>query len=117
MLIIKHVKSLKNSALPQLESSAVWLLEVSQARSFLINIVGASKVHAASRTGDDTDERKGPLDLYDHNRGKWKPVFVLVEIMRERSLLSIAHRRSEKLRNVFADPYKNLAVQLLIVSF
>ena len=119
MLIIRHVKSLKNSALPQLESSAAWLLEVSQARSFLRNIVGASRVYAPSRTGDDTDERKGPLDLYDRNRGQLKTVFVLVELMRERSFLSIAHRCSEKLRNVFADPVQELsstAAQRLILS-
>ncbi|PXF44647.1 hypothetical protein BWQ96_05589 [Gracilariopsis chorda] len=110
MLIVRHLKSLSVNFLAHLENSASWLMEVSMFRALIRFMTGASRALHRTRQDNDAGEIAAVSRQYDRNACQWRTVSRMVHVMREAGFLSVAHRGSEWLTNVFSNPPRRMTV-------
>ena len=106
MLIIRFVKGLNVLMLPYIESCGAWMLEYSKARMKIRTITAASRSYQRARVADTDNQGDVPgrsvLRGYGKNASHSSTVRKMVELMRQKSFLTLEHRQGTKLRNVLA---------------
>ena len=85
MLIIRIVKGMNVTMLPNFETSGAWLLTVSHARMRIRSVTVASRTYKRERSKDAAGQECSILQQYDITAIQSRAVFEILELLRKRA--------------------------------
>lgn len=118
-MIIRKEKAVSNTIMPNLESSAAWLLKVCRARILIRFVTTASDCCPRVPNNDQFAAQSTALGIYDGHSEYSNSAGAMLELIKMKSFLNFAERQLRTLANVpgaSTENLKNESVQDLFLN-